>query len=289
MQKSSGKRKVRNTVTQQKQPGIEAKMHPKPVFISAGYIPSGKLKGKTALITGGDSGIGRAVAVAFAKEGCNVSIVYLNEHKDAKVTKSLVEAERRKCLLIPGDISSEFFCKKAVFRTAKYFGRIDIIVNNAAVQYPKKNITKITRRQLEKTFKINIFSQFYIVKASLKYLKKNSAIINTTSVTAYRGSGHLLDYSSAKGAIVSFTRSLSASLVKKGIRVNGVAPGPIWTPLIPATFPPKDVASFGTDVPLGRAGQPEETAPCYVFLASEDSSYMTGQILHLNGGEIING
>lgn len=289
MQKSSKKRKVRSILPKQKQPGIEAKMQPKPVFVSADYAASGKLSGKCALITGGDSGIGRAVAVAFAKEGCNVAIIYLNEHKDAKFTKDLVEAEGRKCLLISGDISTEFFCKKAVERTAKQLGRIDIVVNNAAVQYPQEDITKISRRQLEKTFKINIFSHFYIVKASLKFLKRNSAIINTTSVTAYRGSGHLIDYSSTKGAIVSFTRSLSASLVKKGIRVNGVAPGPIWTPLIPATFPPKDVASFGTDVPLGRAGQPEEAAPCYVFLASDDSSYMTGQILHPNGGEIVNG
>ena len=289
MQKSSVKKRVRKAASQKKQPGLESIMHPKPKFISSDYLPSGKLNGKTALITGGDSGIGRAVSIAFAKEGCNVSIVYLNEHKDAKLTKDLIENENRQCLLIPGDISSENFCKKAVERTVKHFGRIDIIVNNAAVQYPREDITKISAKQLEKTFRINIFSHFYIIKASLKYLKKNSAIINTTSVTAYRGSGHLLDYAATKGAIVSFTRSLSASLVKKGIRVNGVAPGPIWTPLIPASFPPKDVASFGTDVPLGRAGQPEETAPCYVFLASDDSSYMTGQILHPNGGEIING
>jgi NAD(P)-dependent dehydrogenase (short-subunit alcohol dehydrogenase family) len=289
MQKSSAKRKVRKGVAQRVQPGMEVSMEPKPVFTSPGYKSSGKLEGKTALITGGDSGIGRAAAVLFAKEGCNVAIVYFNEHRDAKLTRTLIEAENRKCILIPGDISLESFCRSAVSKTLKRFGSIDILVNNAAVQYPQEDITKITRRQLEKTFKTNIFAQFYMVKAAVKHMKRNSSIINTTSVTAYRGSGHLLDYSATKGAIVSFTRSLSASLVKKGIRVNGVAPGPIWTPLIPATFPPKDVTTFGTDVPLGRAGQPFETAPCYVFLASDDSSYMTGQILHPNGGEIVNG
>lgn len=264
-------------------------MVPKPVFTTAKQPAGGKLSGKTAIITGGESGIGRAVAVAFAKEGCNVSILYFNEHKDAKLTKSYIEAENRKCILIPGDVSSESFCRRAVDKTLKSFGRIDVVVNNAGVQYPQKDITKITRSQLEKTFRINLFSQFYLIKYALAFLKKGSAIINTASVTAYRGSGHLLDYSATKGAIVSFTRSLSASLVKKGIKVNGVAPGPIWTPLIPASFPPKDVAVFGTDVPMGRAGQPEETAQCYVFLASDDSSYMTGQILHPNGGEIVNG
>ena len=289
MQKASPKRTVRKPARQQKQPGVEALMEPRPVFSSDTYKASGKLEGKTAIITGGDSGIGRAVAVLFAREGCNVALVYLNEHKDARLTRSLVEAENRQCLLIAGDIGRESFCRQAVERTIKKFGSLNILVNNAAVQYPREDITKITSRQLEKTFKTNLYSQFYLVKAALKYLKRNSAIINTTSVTAYRGSGHLIDYSATKGAIVSFTRSLSASLVKKGIRVNGVAPGPIWTPLIQATFPPKDVATFGTDVPLGRAGQPFETAPSYVFLASDDSSYMTGQILHPNGGEIVNG
>ena len=289
MQKASPKKRVRKPARLKTQPGIEASMSPKPIFSSDIYRASGKLEGKTAIITGGDSGIGRAVAVLFAREGCNVAIVYLNEHKDAKLTRSFVEAENRQCLLISGDISRESFCKQAIERTVKRFGSLDIVVNNAAIQYPSEDITKITSGQLEKTFKTNLFSQFYMVKAAMKYLKKNSSIINTTSVTAYRGSGTLIDYSSTKGAIVSFTRSLSANLVKKGIRVNGVAPGPIWTPLIASTFPPKDVATFGTDVPLGRAGQPFETAPCYVFLASEDSSYMTGQILHPNGGEIVNG
>ncbi len=289
MQKGSKKKRVRAPLRQKTQPGLESNMTPKPQFSSDSYRGSGKLEGKTALITGGDSGIGRAVALLFAKEGCNVAIVYLNEHKDAKLTAELIEAENRQCLLISGDIGRESFCRRAVERTVKKFGSLSILVNNAAVQYPREDITKITSQQLEKTFKTNLFSQFYLVKASLKHLKKNSAIINTSSVTAYRGSGHLIDYSATKGAIVSFTRSLSASLVKKGIRVNGVAPGPIWTPLIQATFPPKDVATFGTDVPLGRAGQPFETAPCYVFLASDDSAYMTGQILHPNGGEIVNG
>ena len=289
MQKASGKKKVRKALSQNVQPGLEYLMEPKPKFASLKYMASGKLAGKTALITGGDSGIGRAVAVAFAREGCNSAIVFLNEKKDAEYTKKTINDLNSTCILIRGDISGEQFCKKAVKECIKKYGRLDIIVNNAAVQYPRDSITKITAKQLEKTFRVNIFSQFYIVKAALKYLKKNSSIINTASVTAYRGSGHLIDYSATKGAIVSFTRSLSASLAKKGIRVNGVAPGPIWTPLIPASFPPKDVASFGTDVPLGRAGQPEETAPCYVFLASDDSSYMTGQILHPNGGEIVNG
>jgi NAD(P)-dependent dehydrogenase (short-subunit alcohol dehydrogenase family) len=289
MQRASGKKKVREAVSQKKQPGLEYLMEPKPRFASGKYKASGRLAGKTALITGGDSGIGRAVAVAFAKEGCRIAIVYLNEDKDARDTKKCINEMNGDCKLIKGNISEESFCKKAVKQCVNEYGALNIIVNNAAVQYPQDDITKISSKQLMKTFSVNIFSQFYIVKAALKYLKENSAIINTTSVTAYRGSGHLIDYSATKGAIVSFTRSLSASLAKKGIRVNGVAPGPIWTPLIPASFPPKDVASFGTDVPLGRAGQPEETAPCYVFLASDDSSYMTGQILHPNGGEIVNG
>ncbi|HRJ84179.1 MAG TPA: SDR family oxidoreductase [Ignavibacteria bacterium] len=289
MQKSSAKKKARKAAAQKQQPGMEYLMEPKPEFASLKYKPAGKLSGKTAIITGGDSGIGRAVAVAFAREGCNVAIIYLNETRDAEFTRKAIEEINGKCILLKGDISSEKFCAKAVTACVKKFGSLEVVVNNAAVQYPREDITQITSRQLEKTFRINLFSQFYMVKAALKHLKEGSTIINTTSVTAYRGSGHLIDYSATKGAIVSFTRSLSAGLVKRGIRVNGVAPGPIWTPLIPATFPPKDVATFGTDVPLGRAGQPEETAPCYVFLASDDSSYMTGQILHPNGGEIVNG
>jgi NAD(P)-dependent dehydrogenase (short-subunit alcohol dehydrogenase family) len=289
MQKSNKKNTQRSAQSQPRQPGLESKMKPKPEFENPEYHGCGKLKGKSAIITGGDSGIGRAVAVAFAKEGCDVGIVYLNEHKDAKITKKYVEIEGQSCELISGNIREESFCKKAVDKVKKKFGKLDIIVNNAAMQFPQKDLMKITHQQLIKTFEINIFSYFYLTKAALKYLKKGAVIINTASVTAYRGSANLLDYSSTKGAIVSFTRSLASSLAQKKIRVNGVAPGPIWTPLIPSSFPPKHVATFGSDTPMGRAGQPEEVAPCYVFLASDDSSYMTGQILHPNGGEIVNG
>lgn len=264
-------------------------MKPKPVADDPSYKGSGKLKGKVALITGGDSGIGKAVAIAFAKEGADISIVYLNEHKDARETQKLVKEHGSKCILLPGDIGDEEFCKNCVRQTVKELKRLDILVNNAAVQFPKDSIQDITSRQLEKTFRINIFSMFYLTKAALRHMKKGSTIINTTSVTAYRGSAGLLDYSATKGAIVSFTRSLSASLVKNGIRVNAVAPGPIWTPLIPSTFEKDKVAQFGSDAPMGRAGQPEEVAPSYVFLASDDASYFTGQVLHPNGGEIVNG
>ncbi len=248
-----------------------------------------KLAGKVAVISGGDSGIGRAVALAFAGEGANVAVLYLNEHQDAKETVRAVENAGRKAIAIAGDIGSEAFCKRAIARLVKEFGRIDIVVNNAAEQHPQKSLENITAKQLERTFRTNIFSFFYLTKAALPHLKRGGSIINTTSVTAYRGSPSLLDYSSTKGAIVSFTRSLAHSLVRRGIRVNAVAPGPIWTPLIPATFPGEKVATFGSDVPLGRAGQPNEIAPSFVFLASEDSSYMTGQVLHPNGGEIVNG
>ncbi len=289
MQKASKKREHRPKQHQQVQPGKEYLMRPLPEFAGPEYRASGKLNGKKAVITGGDSGIGRAVAVLFAKEGCDIAIIYYNEKKDAEKTKELVESEGKRCILIKGDVAREAFCRNAAIRIKKALGSIDILVNNAAVQYPRESIIKISARQLEKTFRTNIFSMFFLTKAILPHMKENSSIINTTSVTAYRGSGHLIDYASTKGAIVSFTRSLSASLCDKQIRVNGVAPGPIWTPLIPASFPPKDVATFGTDVPMGRAGQPSEVAPCYVFLASDDSSYITGQILHPHGGEIING
>jgi NAD(P)-dependent dehydrogenase (short-subunit alcohol dehydrogenase family) len=264
-------------------------MRPLPITDNPEYIGSRKLENKTAIITGGDSGIGRAAAIAFAKEGCNVGIIYYDEHKDAKETKKLVEEKGGECILISGNLRSESFCKKSVEKIHKKFGRIDIVVNNAAVQFPQKSIEKISHAQLLKTFETNIFSFFYITKAALKFLKEGSSIINTTSVTAYRGSPQLLDYSSTKGAIVAFTRSLSGSLVKKGIRVNAVAPGPIWTPLIPASFPSQKVSEFGSDTPMGRAGQPYELGPAYVFLASDDSSFMTGQIIHINGGEIVNG
>ncbi len=253
------------------------------------YRGSGKLAGKVALITGGDSGIGRAVAVLYAKEGADVAIAYLDEQQDAEETEKMVDAEGQKCLMIQGDIGDEQVCQRIVQETMAEFGQLDILVNNAAEQHPQDDIRAITEEQLLRTFKTNIFAQFYLTKAALPHLRKGSVIINTTSVTAYRGSAHLLDYASTKGAIVAFTRSLAEAVVKKGIRVNAVAPGPIWTPLIPSTFDPKKVAKFGSDVPMGRAGEPMEVAPCYVFLASSDSNYMTGQVLHPNGGEIING
>lgn len=274
---------------QNQHPGIESEMIPRPQAEDSQYRGSGKLKDKVALITGGDSGIGRAVAIAYAKEGAEIAIIYFNEHADAAETKRQVEEEQRRCLTIAGDIGDEQFCQHAVEQIVKELGHLDILVNNAAEQHPRKSIDQISAEQLERTFKTNIFSFFYTVKATLKHLKKGSAIINTASVTAYRGSPELLDYSATKGAIVAFTRSLSQALIEKGIRVNGVAPGPIWTPLIPSTFEADKVATFGSDVPMKRAGQPEELAPGYVFLACNDSSYMTGQILHLNGGEIING
>jgi NAD(P)-dependent dehydrogenase (short-subunit alcohol dehydrogenase family) len=273
---------------QKQQPGIESEMTPRPKSDDAKYQGSGKLRNKVALITGGDSGIGRAVAIFFAKEGADVAIAYLNEHDDAKETKQLVEHEGRKCITLAGDIGDESFCQAAVQKTVEELGKLDILVNNAAEQHPQESIEDITAEQLERTFRTNIFSMFYLSKAALKHLKEGSTIINTTSVTAYKGNQQLLDYSSTKGAIVAFTRSLSQSLVEKKIRVNGVAPGPIWTPLIPATFPEDKVATFGKQVPMQRAGQPEEIAPCYVFLASDDSSYMSGQILHPNGGEVVN-
>jgi len=264
-------------------------MKPRPEAFTKTMPTELKLAGKVAVVSGGDSGIGRAVALAFANEGADVAIFYLNEHRDAKETVQAVEMVRRRALAIAGDVGSEAFCKRSIAHVMKKFGRLDIVVNNAGEQHPRDRIENITARQLERTFRTNIFSFFYLTKAALPHLKKGGTIINTTSVTAYRGSASLIDYSSTKGAIVSFTRSLAHSLVKRGIRVNAVAPGPIWTPLIPATFPGEKVETFGSDVPLGRAGQPNEVAPCYVFLASEDSSYMTGQVLHPNGGEIVNG
>lgn len=273
---------------QDRQPGIESKMRPQPEATDEGYRGSGKLRGKVALITGGDSGIGRAVAIAFAKEGADVAISYLDEQGDAEKTKEMVEAAGGRCLLLPGDIGEEAVCQALVQRTLEAFDHLDILVNNAAEQHPQKSIATISAEQLERTFRTNLFAMFYLTKAALPHLRKGSAIINTSSVTAYRGSSHLLDYAATKGAIVAFTRSLSGQLAEKGIRVNGVAPGPIWTPLIPSTFPAEEVATFGSDVPMQRPGQPEEVAPSYVFLASDDSSYMTGQMLHPNGGEIIN-
>ena len=274
---------------QEQRPGVESQMTPQPQSDDPQYRGSGKLQGKVALITGGDSGIGRAVAIAYAKEGADVAIMYLNEHDDAKQTKQMVEKYGRRLIAIAGDIGDETFCQQAVQQTVEEFGKLDILVNNAAEQHPQESIEDISTQQLERTFRTNIFSMFFLTKAALKHLKEGSAIVNTTSVTAYKGNPQLLDYSSTKGAIVAFTRSLSQSLVKKGIRVNGVAPGPIWTPLIPSTFPADKVESFGKEAPMERAGQPEEIAPSYVFLASDDSSYMSGQILHPNGGAVVNG
>ena len=274
---------------QDQQPGRQNQMDPQPKIARRDYKGSDKLKDQVALITGGDSGIGQSTAVLFAREGADVAIVYLAEDEDAQKTKQLVEGEGRRCLTIRGDVGDESFCRQAVDQTVKEFGKLDILVNNAAEQHPKASLEEITAEQLEKTFRTNIFAYFFMAKAALPHLKEGASIINTTSVTAYKGSPQLLDYSSTKGAIVAFTRSLSQSLAEKYIRVNGVAPGPIWTPLIPSTFPEDKVESFGGDVPLARAGQPEEVAPCYVFLASDDASYMTGQVLHPNGGSVING
>lgn len=274
--------------TQDQRPGLESEMTPKPDAVREERPGSGRLKGKVALITGGDSGIGRAVAVLFAREGADVAISYLNEHGDAQETKRMVEAEGRRCIAHAGDIGDEDFCQQLVQRTVQEFGKLDVLVNNAAEQHPQKSLGDISKEQLERTFRTNILAMFFLTKAALPHLKEGAAVVNTTSVTAYRGSPQLLDYSSTKGAIVSFTRSLSINLAEQGIRVNAVAPGPIWTPLIPSTFPEEKVQSFGADVPLGRPGQPEEVAPAYLFLASEDASYITGQVIHPNGGEVVN-
>ncbi|MGJ3204261.1 SDR family oxidoreductase [Geobacillus thermoleovorans] len=272
---------------QTRQPGLQTEMNPQPITIKDTYKGSGKLENRVAIISGGDSGIGRAVAVHFAKEGADVAILYLNEHEDAEETKRLVEQEGKRCLAIAGDIGDEAFCKEAVKQTIKAFGKLDIVVNNAAEQHPQPNFLNITAAQLEKTFRTNVFGYFFLTKAALPHLKNGSAIINTASVTAYEGNEQLIDYSATKGAIVAFTRSLAKALVGQGIRVNGVAPGPIWTPLIPSTFKSEQVATFGANTPMKRPGQPCEVAPCYVFLASDESSYMTGQMLHVNGGKFI--
>ena len=289
MQKGNTKKQLRKP-QHQRRPGSEKKLKPEPEFDYPEKAGTNKLRGKIALISGADSGIGKAVAVLFAKEGADIAIVYLNEHKDARDTASIIKKKyNRACTLIPGDLSNEKHCKTVINKVVKEYKRIDILVNNAALHYENKSLEDLTTRELLKTFGTNIFSFFWLTREALPHMKKGSCIINTASVTAYRGSGGLIDYAATKGAIVSFTRSLSSNLIKKGIRVNGVAPGPIWTPLIASSFPRKKVAQFGSEVPMGRAGEPAEIAPAYLFLASDDSSYITGQFIHPNGGEIING
>lgn len=266
----------------------EYEMRPQPQSFMEHYKAAGKLEGKTALITGGDSGIGRAVAIGFAKEGAQVAIVYLKEDRDAEITKAHVEKEGKICLTIKGDIGDPAFCQNLIERMAKQFGNIDILVNNAAEQHVQESFEAISTEQLEHTFRTNIFSMFYLTKAILAFMPEGGAIINTTSVTAYKGKPNLIDYSSTKGAIIAFTRSLSQNLVHRNIRVNAVAPGPIWTPLITDTFDDEHIQKFGKNTPMGRAGQPDEVAPSYIFLASEDASYITGQVIHPNGGTIVN-
>ena len=274
---------------QNRQPGIEAEMEPRPEYIKPGYKGSAKLQGKIALVTGGDSGIGRAVCVHFAKEGADVAIGYLDEDVDAEETQELVRAEGRKCILLKGDIKNVDFCKDAVKKTIRELGGLNILVNNAAMQVPQKDVKNISSEQLEDTFRTNIFSQFYFSEAALEEMKEGDCIINTTSVTAYRSSPSLIDYSATKGAITTFTRSLATNLAKKNIRVNAVAPGPVWTPLIVSTFDAEKIKSFGKETAMERAGQPSELGPAYVFLASEDASFITGQVIHVNGGEVVNG
>lgn len=272
---------------QQNPPGTENKMSPEPQSENPNYTPSGKLKNKIALITGGDSGIGKATAILFAKEGAKIAIIYRSSDEDAEKTKKRVEEVGSDCILIKGDIGDKNFCYEAIGIIIDKFKKIDILINNAGEQHPQESIEDIDEAQLISTFKTNIFSIFYLTQAAMPYLTEGSSILNNASVTAYKGNKTLLDYSSTKGAIVSFTRSLALNIAEKGIRVNAVAPGPIWTPLIPSTFPPDKVASFGTDTPMGRVGQPYEVAVCFLFLASDDASYITGQTIHVNGGKVV--
>jgi NAD(P)-dependent dehydrogenase (short-subunit alcohol dehydrogenase family) len=274
---------------QDRQPGLRSEMTPKPQADMKAYRGTGKFAGRAALISGGDSGIGRAVAIGFAKEGADVAILYLDEHDDARSTQSLIEAEDRRCIAIAGDLGDEGFCREAVARAVEAFGRLDLLVNNAAEQHPQDRLEDISAAQMERTFRTNIFGMFHLTKAALAHLPDGAAIVNTTSVTAYRGSPHLIDYASTKGAIVAFTRSLAGNLKQRRIRVNAVAPGPVWTPLIPGSFPADKVESFGENTFLGRPLEPDEIAPCYIFLASDEGIAMTGQVLHPNGGEIVGG
>jgi len=274
---------------QNRQPGIEAKMSPRPEYIKANYKAAGKLTGKVALITGGDSGIGRAVSVHYAREGADIAIVYLDEDVDAKETQKIVQSYGRKCLLIKGDVKKSSLCKKAIKQVVDEFGKLNILVNNAGMQVPQKDPKSIDEDQLIDTFRTNIFAYFYFANEALNYMQEGDVIINTTSVTAYRSSPNLIDYSSTKGAITSFTRSLATNLIDRKIRVNAVAPGPVWTPLIVATFDEEKIKKFGSETAMKRAGQPSELGPAYVFLASDDSSFITGQVIHVNGGEVVNG
>jgi NAD(P)-dependent dehydrogenase (short-subunit alcohol dehydrogenase family) len=275
--------------TQDRQPGIESEMQPRPEFIKEDYKPAGKLEGKVALVTGGDSGIGRAVSVHFAREGADIAIVYLDEEDDAHETKRLVEATGHNCLLLPGDVKVEAFCRDAVRQTVEEYGKLNILVNNAGMQVPQKDIKDITSEQLTTTFGTNIFPYFYFAQSALEHLHEGDSTINTTSVTAYRSSPGLIDYSATKGAITTFTRSLATNLASKKIRVNAVAPGPVWTPLIVSTFEEEKIKNFGKETAMKRPGQPSELGPAYVFLASDDASFITGQVLHVNGGEVVNG
>ena len=284
----SAARKINPPQQQDHQPGRETEMHPKPDYMPK-FPGNGRLAGKVAIITGGDSGIGRACAVLFAREGAEVALVYLEETEDASITEAAVRAEGKQALLLRGDVGDKTFCDNVVGKVIEEFGKLDVIVNNAAEQHPQEEITDISAEQLRKTFKTNLFGYFYLTQAAMPHLGKGASIVNTTSVTAYRGSPQLLDYASTKGAIVAFTRSLAGNLADKGIRVNAVAPGPIWTPLIPATFDADKVAEFGATQPMKRPGQPNEVATCHLFLACEESSYLSGQVLHPNGGEIVGG
>ena len=274
---------------EQPEPGKEGLMNPRPEYRGEDYKAAGKLEGKVAIITGGDSGIGRSVAVLYAREGADVAILYLDQHQDAEETRTVVEQYGRRCLTFAGDVADREVCRKVIDETLAAFGKLDILVNNAAEQHPQEKLEDISEEQWEKTFRTNIFGMFQMTKAALPHLGKGASIINTTSVTAYKGSPQLLDYSATKGAITAFTRSLSLNLAERGIRVNGVAPGPIWTPLIPSTFDADEVAEFGSNTPMKRPGQPDEVAPAYVYLASSDAAYVSGQVIHVNGGTVVNG
>ena len=274
---------------EQPEPGKEGLMNPRPEYRGEDYKAAGKLEGKVAIITGGDSGIGRSVAVLYAREGADVAILYLDQHQDAEETRTVVEQYGRRCLTFAGDVADREVCRKVIDETLAAFGKLDILVNNAAEQHPQEKLEDISEEQWEKTFRTNIFGMFQMTKAALPHLGKGASIINTTSVTAYKGSPQLLDYSATKGAITAFTRSLSMNLAERGIRVNGVAPGPIWTPLIPSTFDADEVAEFGSNTPMKRPGQPDEVAPAYVYLASSDAAYVSGQVIHVNGGTVVNG